>query len=113
MAAQEIIVIRVNVYSTSDEGKEMSAADWFDRGLSWWRARATRVIECDLVVIVDCNNVVVGVGRVSGVQKDIDGGSGRISISALPQPESHLLGKTIRVNGSRNPISFVTSLEIV
>lgn len=113
MAAQESIVIRVNVDSTSDEGMKMSIADWFDRGLSWWRTRATRVIECDLVVIVDCYNVVVGVGRVSGVQKDIDGGSGRISISALPQPESHLLGKTIRVNGSRNPISFVTSLEIV
>ncbi len=108
MAVQESIIIRVNEDS---QQSEMTFDDWLDRGTSWWRTRATRVIDCDLAVIVDAFDRVVAAGRVRGVTKDLEGGSGRIAIDVVPLPEYALLGTKIKVNSSRNPISFVKSVD--
>lgn len=110
MALQENIIIRVNEDSTK---AVLSFDEWLDRGTSWWRTRASRVIECDRAVVVTFDNIVVATGRVRGVSKDLDGGSGRIAIDVVPEPQSELLGRRIAVNGSRNPISFVRQIEIL
>ena len=51
--------------------------------------------------------------RVAGVEKDLDEGSGRISIIARDISDHELLGKKIRRPGSRNPVVYLRDIEVI
>ena len=99
MAHQEIVVIRVN---------EVNADDWLERGRKWWKASAA-------LLVLDKNDTVKAVTRVAGVEKDLDEGSGRISIipSDLPAKHEELIGKKIRRPNSRNPVVYLRDIEVI
>ena len=91
----------------------MSFTDWLDRGRAWWKAKPSRVIEAESLVVVDATNTVRAVGRIAGVMKDLEGATGRVSIEVLPTPDSDLIGKTIARSESRNPVGYVTEIEVI
>lgn len=106
MAHQEIVVIRVN---------EVNADDWLERGRKWWKASAARIIDCAELLVLDKNDTVKAVTRVAGVEKDLDEGTGRISIipSKLPAKHEELIGKKIRRPKSRNPVVYLRTIEVI
>lgn len=104
----EKVISRVNCTDAS-----WSAEDWLERGRMWWKASPSRIIDCDLLVVIDANNVVRAVGRIEGVSKDLDSASGRIAITARPEVDSKWLGKTIERPSSRNPVVYVDKLREV
>lgn len=109
MSNVETIVIRVNA---TDFGLTLPFEDWLERGRRWWRTRADRALNANRLVVLDATNRVRAVGTVIGVLKDIEDGSGRISIEVLPDQESELIGKIIHRNDSRNPVSYVTEITV-
>ena len=64
----------------------------------------SRIIDCAELLVLDKDDTVRAATRVAGVKKDLDEGSGRISIipSELPAKHEELIGKTIRRPKSRN-----------
>lgn len=102
----EKVLTRVN-----DADPECTFDEWLDRGRQWWKARAARIIECDLLLVLDSTNVVRAVGQVKGVMKDLDSGSGRVSIEVRPLPESEWIGKKIERYSSRNPVVYVPEIR--
>ena len=103
----ENVVIQVNEHSKSEENREKSHHDWMERGRQWWRARPSRVIDARFLLIVDIDDKIVAVGRIRGVEKDIDGESGRLAILVNEEPGNELIGKTLRTNDSRNPVNYI------
>lgn len=72
----------------------------------WWRLRADRAVNADLAVVT-VNNTIVAVAHVDGVVKG--GGHrnwilGKLDTSGRYDP---WLGKTLRLNDSRNPIAYL------
>ena len=104
MAYQETVVIRVN---------EVDEDDWLERGRKWWKASAARIIDCAELLVLDKDNYVRAAARVAGVEKDLDEGSGRISIIARDISDHELLGKKIRRPGSRNPVVYLRDIEVI
>ena len=80
MAYQETVVIRVN---------EVDEDDWLERGRKWWKASAARIIDCAELLVLDKDDYVRAAARVAGVEKDLDEGSGRISIIPSKLPAKH------------------------
>ena len=112
MAYQETVVIRVN--EDDPPWKENEEA-WLERGRKWWKASAARIIDCAELLVLDKNDTVKAVTRVAGVEKDLDEGSGRISIipSDLPAKHEELIGKKIRRPNSRNPVVYLRDIEVI
>ncbi|AZT92764.1 hypothetical protein CXR27_05935 [Brevibacterium aurantiacum] len=110
MSKKEHIVIRVNA---TDFGIPMSFDQWLNRGRRWWKTRADRALNADRLFVIDATNRVRAVGLVDGVLKDREDGSDRVSIEVTSEEDSELIGKIIRRNDSRNPISYVTTIEVV
>ena len=109
MAYQETVVIRVNEVNPSWEEK-----DWLERGHQWWKASAARIIDCTELFVLDTEDRVMAVARVAGVEKDLDEGSGRVSIIYRELPATHeLIGKKIRRPGSRNPVVYLRDIEVI
>lgn len=106
MAHQEIVVIRVN---------EVNADDWLEHGRKWWKASAARIIDCSELLVLNKDDEVMAVTRVAGVEKDLDEGTGRISIipSKLPAKHEELIGKKIRRPKSRNPVVYLRTIEVI
>ncbi len=106
MAHQEIVVIRVN---------EVDEDDWLERGRKWWKASAARIIDCTELLVLDKEDKVRAAARIAGVEKDLDEGSGRISIipSDLPAKHEELIGKKIRRPNSRNPVVYLRDIEVI
>ena len=106
MAHQEIVVIRVN---------EVDEDDWLERGRKWWKASAARIIDCAELLVLNKEDKVMAAARVAGVEKDLDEGSGRISIipSKLPAKHEELIGKKIRRPESRNPVVYLRDIEVI
>ena len=104
MAYQETVVIRVN---------EVDEDDWLERGRKWWTASAARIIDCAELLVLDKDDYVRAAARVAGVEKDLDEGSGRISIIARDISDHELLGKKIRRPGSRNPVVYLRDIEVI
>ena len=106
MAHQEIVVIRVN---------EVNADDWLERGRKWWKASAARIIDCSELLVLNKDDEVMAVTRVAGVEKDLDEGTGRISIipSKLPAKHEERIGKKIRRPKSRNPVVYLRTIEVI
>lgn len=109
MGSTETIVIRVNA---TDFGYTLPFEDWLERGRRWWKTRPDRALNADRLVVLDAQNRVRAVGTVSGVLKDIEGRSGRVSIEVIPEETSDLIGKVIHRNDSRNPVSYVTTITL-
>ena len=65
--------------------------------------------------MLDKNDTVKAVTRVAGVEKDLDEGTGRISIipSDLPAKHEELIDKKIRRPGSRNPVVYLRDIEVI
>ena len=56
----------------------------------------------------------MAVARVAGVEKDLDEGSGRVSIIYRKLSAKHkLIGKKIRRPGSRNPVVYLRDIEVI
>lgn len=112
MAYQETVVIRVNEVNPSWKQK-----DWLERGHRWWKASAARIIDCAELFVLDAKDRVMAVARVAGVEKDLDEGSGRISIIYKeyeePTAKHELIRKTIRRPGSRNPVVYLRDIEVI
>lgn len=102
----ETVVTRVN-----ENDDAMDFSDWLERGRSWWKARAGRIIECNYLLVIDANNVVRAAGRIAGVLKDLEGGSGRVSIEVLPDPENEWIGTKIWRPESRNPVVYLDKIR--
>lgn len=102
----EKVLARVN-----DADTTLTFDQWLDRGRRWWKARAARVIECDLLFVLNAENKVMAVGRIEGVMKDLDSGSGRISIEVRAEEDNEWLGKTIERYTSRNPVVYVSEIR--
>ncbi|CBT77242.1 hypothetical protein AARI_30400 [Glutamicibacter arilaitensis Re117] len=103
----EKVVIRVN------EVGEHEFDWWIDRGRRWWVAKADRVLNAHELIVIDSVNVVRAAGRIYGVLKDIEDGSGRVSIEVLPDEDSPLLGKEIQRSKSRNPVAYMSDIEVI
>lgn len=105
MAHQEIVVIRVN---------EVDEDDWLERGRKWWKASAARIIDCTELLVLDKHDYVRAAARIAGVEKDLDEGSGRISIIYREFTTKHeLIGKKIRRPESRNPVVYLRNIEVI
>ncbi len=104
----EKIITRVN-----EEDPEWTFEQWLDRGRQWWKASAARIIECDLLLVLNSANVVMAVGQVEGVKKDLDSGSGRVSIEVRPLRDSDWIGKEIERYASRNPAVYMSEIREV
>lgn len=102
----EKVITRVN-----DANGALTFAEWLDRGRQWWKARAARVIDCDLLIVLNAENVVMAVGQIEGVMKDLDSGSGRVSIEVRPLPDNVWIGKTIDRYSSRNPVVYMSEIH--
>ncbi len=81
---------------------------WLERGRKWWKASAARIIDCTELLVLDKEDKVRAAARIAGVEKDLDEGSGRISIipSKLPAKHEELIEKKIRRPESRNPVVY-------
>lgn len=112
MAHQETVVIRVN--EDDPPWKENEEA-WLERGRKWWKASAARIIDCSELLVLNKDDEVMAVTRVAGVEKDLDEGTGRISIipSKLPAKHEELIGKKIRRPKSRNPVVYLRTIEVI
>lgn len=110
MNAMETVVIRVN---ENDLGDVKPFEWWLERGRRWWTAKADRVLNSKELVVLDATNRVRALGAIYGVLKDIENGTGRVSIEVLPIEGSELLGKEIRRSESRNPVAYMTDIEVV
>lgn len=109
MAYQETVVIRVNEVNPSWKQK-----DWLERGHQWWKASAARIIDCAELLVLDKDDYVRAAARVAGVEKDLDEGSGRISIIYSEFTSKHeLIDKKIRRPGSRNPVVYLRDIEVI
>ncbi len=87
---------------------------WLERGRQWWKASAARIIDCAELLVLDKNDYVKAVARVAGVEKDLDEGTGRISIIPSELPAKHeLIGKKIRRPESRNPVVYLRDIEVI
>lgn len=106
----EQLVIRVN---ESDDSSEYEFSDWLERGRQWWKAKPGRAIEADQLVVVNAAHKVVAVGKIYGVRKDIEQGSGRISIEVIPNTSSEWLGETIERGTSRNPVAYMDNIIVM
>lgn len=109
MNKTETIIIRVN---EDAETSAMTFDEWLERGRQWWKTRADRALNADRLIVVDYDNTITAVGDVSGVQKDIETGSGRVSIIVVPDPDSELIGKTVDRGSSRNPVAYVQDVFV-
>lgn len=111
MAYQETVVIRVNEVNSSRKDDEEY---WLKRGHQWWKASAARIIDCAELLVLDKHDYVRAAARVAGVEKDLDEGSGRISISYRKFTTKHeLIGKKIRRPESRNPVVYLRNIEVI
>ncbi len=102
----EKVITRVN-----DENGTLTFMEWLDRGRQWWKARAARIIDCDLLIVLNAENVVMAVGQIEGVMKDLDSGSGRVSIVVRPLPDNEWIGKKIERYASRNPVVYMAEIR--
>lgn len=75
----------------------------------------SRIIDCAELLVLDKDDTVRAATRVAGVKKDLDEGSGRISIipSELPAKHEELIGKKIRRPKSRNPVVYLRDIEVI
>ena len=111
MAYQETVVIRVNEVNPSRKDDEEY---WLERGHQWWKASAARIIDCAELLVLDKTDTVRAAARVAGVEKDLDEGSGRISIIYSEFTTKHeLIDKKIRRPGSRNPVVYLRDIEVI
>lgn len=110
MGRREIVVIRVNA---TDFGHERPFDWWLNRGRRWFSAKADRVLNAEELIVLDAVNRVRAVGIIYGVLKDIEEGTGRVSIEAKPVEDSELIGKRIRRSESRNPVAYVNDIEVL
>lgn len=102
----EKVITRVN---NADDS--WTFGQWLDRGRQWWKARAARIIECDLLLVLNAENVVMAVGQVAGVMKDLDSGSGRVSIEVRPLPKNEWIGRKVERYTSRNPVVYMSEIR--
>ena len=72
-----------------------------------------RIINCAELLVLDKNDTVRAVARVAGVEKDLDEGSGRISIIPRKIDDHELIGKKIRRPESRNPVVYLRDIEVI
>ncbi|WP_336657533.1 MULTISPECIES: hypothetical protein [unclassified Leucobacter] len=100
----ETVVTRVN------SSEEMAFDEWLERGRQWWKASAARIIECDYLLVIDAGNIVRAAGRIRGVERDIEGGTGRTGIMVIPEPANEWLGLQIMRPGSRNPVVYIKEI---
>ena len=63
--------------------------------------------------MLDKDNTVRAAARVAGVEKDLDEGSGRISIIPHKIEDHELIGKKIRHPDSRNPVVHLRDIEVM
>lgn len=103
----ETVVTRVNEFQRE---VEYSFDEWLERGRQWWKASASRVIECEYLLVIDAGNVVRAAARVEGVLRDLRGGSGRVGIMAIPDPDNEWIGQEIQRPDSRNPVVYLTKV---
>lgn len=110
MAYQETVVIRVNEVNDPSWKQEY----WLKRGHQWWKASAARIIDCAELLVLDKDDYVRAAARIAGVEKDLDEGSGRISIIYREFTTKHeLIGKKIRRPESRNPVVYLRDIEVI
>lgn len=103
----EQLVIKVNADHKKEPGTHQ---EWLERGRRWWKTKPSRAIEAEHLIVVDAHSYVVAVGRITGVMKDMEGRSGRVSIEVIPDPESRWRGGQIDRGDSRNPVSYMTEV---
>ncbi|WP_067783037.1 hypothetical protein [Actinomyces vulturis] len=106
--ASEIVITRVN-----DAQTDWGFDEWLERGRQWWKASAARIVDCTKLIVLDSENRVMAVARIAGVEKDLDEGSGRVSILVRPLKDDELIGKVIRRYESRNPVVYMTEIEVL
>ncbi|AEB07029.1 hypothetical protein Corgl_0918 [Coriobacterium glomerans PW2] len=70
-----------------------------------WRADPTRVMECENAIVVDPNSKIVCVASISGVKRAEE--APRIKILGKVLSGNPWVGRTMRVNDSRNPIAYI------
>ena len=63
--------------------------------------------------MLDKDNTVRAAARVAGVEKDLDEGSGRISIIPHKIEDHELIGKKLRHPESRNPVVHLRDIEVL
>lgn len=102
----EKVITRVN-----DADTKWDFDEWLERGRQWWKASAARIIECDQLFVIDAQNIVRAVGQIEGLMKDLDSGSGRVSIQVRPIRNNEWIGKRIRRYSSRNPVVYLTEIH--
>ena len=78
----------------------------------WWRLRADRAIKAHLAIVVNQNWTVVAVAHVDGVVKGEDRSwlLGRVDTTGTYDP---WLGKQVKPNNSRNPITYANTRDFV
>ena len=73
-----------------------------------------RIIDCTELLVLDKEDKVRAAARIAGVEKDLDEGSGRVSIIYRKLPATHeLIGKKIRRPKSRNPVVYLRTIEVI
>ena len=85
---------------------EMNQDESWLSGAGPWKAKASRVIDCDKAIVLNPDHEIVCVAEITGVQKIKD--RNRTLIHADVQNDHAWVGKKMEVkNRSQNPITYV------
>lgn len=105
---QENIITKVNIDSTKEN---MTFGEWLDRGRGWWKTKVTRAVDAERLFVVDFSELVVAVGIITGIQKDIAGDTGRVCLEVQSEPDHELIGQKLNRGTSRNPVFYTRRIE--
>lgn len=77
-------------------------ADAWLSGRGWWKIRPGRAIECYFAVVLNADNIVVAVARITGLRK----GETRLLLDGDLLLHHEWVGKHVKRNNSQNPIAY-------
>lgn len=112
----EILTIRLGYRKPGETRagwvENMSDDAIWKAGREAWVLKASRAIECPLVLILDPECEVIAAADLLGIKKEsMD--SDRFEVLGTPYADHELLGKVVERGRSQNPIAYVTEDQIV
>ncbi|CAM3726667.1 hypothetical protein TSOC111612_11400 [Tsukamurella ocularis] len=115
MSNNEILTIRLG-YRKAGETRvgwvpNMTDDEIWAAGSAWWVLKASRAVECETLLILDPECVVIAVADVLGVRKEFKAAS-RFEILGDRYEDHEYLGKVVARGKSQNPVAYVTPDQI-
>lgn len=91
----------------------MTDAEIWEAGSKWWRLNLDRAMACDVLLVLNPENIVVAVKQIEGFNKydrEIYEVEKKVAIEgsdASPEMIAKYMGKTIDHRFSRNPVAYL------